>query len=280
MRVLQLFQGAKIQNQSFHADHGGHYTDSVTGKSRQYDIRTSVKVGLNHLRMSVECKQLTQAHPLVISRVPRDNPDSHHYLIVSKPRDVAAEYEDRPHFHVARSAYGASPYTGGTHVGKSCFQLGLAKTHPHEFVVGDSEVYEKWAQALASAEDLVWNSIHDHDHFSRGEKSKHSRSVVLPLLVVPNETLWVQDYDNDGTQMGTPKQVEHCEFSLWKMIEQKSPWLRFIFTHLHIFTLDGLANFLSSSSGLNSMWPNQLFPDFDGGSCLQVTWNDEPKRPR
>mgnify|MGYP003576066486 CR=1 FL=1 len=280
MRVLRLIQSAKIKGEKFSATHGGHYTDSVTGKSRQYDIRAHLKIGRNHLRVSVECKQLTEAHPLVVSRVPRDNPDSHHYLVVSKPRDVAAEYENRPHFQVARSAYGASLYRGGVQVGKSCFQLGLAKSSPHEFVVSDSEVYEKWSQALASAEDLVWSSIHDHDSYSRGCTTESSRSVTLPLLVIPDGTLWAQDYTAEGDQIGTPKPIDHCEFALWKTIEQKSPWLKFVFTHLHILTFQGLKAFLTLPTGLRSIWPEQLFPSFDGGNCLEVVWSDAPQRPR
>lgn len=73
---------------------GGHYTDSVTGKSRQHDIRATISIEFNHLRISAECKQLTEANPLVISRVPRSNPDCHHYFIVSKARDVISQYED------------------------------------------------------------------------------------------------------------------------------------------------------------------------------------------
>lgn len=156
----------------------------------------------------------------------------------------------------------------------------MAANSQNEFVFGDSEVYEKWSQSLSSAEDLVWESIHDHDHYGRDEKMKPSRSAILPMLVIPNETLWIQDYSEEGDQIGIPMQVDHCEFALSKTIQKDSPWLKFTFTHLHVFTIDGLNEFLSTETGLSTLWPNQLFPGFNGGSCLQVTWPDEPRRCR
>lgn len=100
------------------------------------------------------------------------------------------------------------------------------------------------------------------------------------MLIIPNETLWIQDYSEIGAQIEKPRQVDHCEFALSKTIQKDSPWLRFIFTHMHVFTTDGLTEFLSGENGLRSLWPNQLFPGFDGGSFLQVMWDDEPKPRR
>ncbi len=275
MKVFQTLQSAEILGERLQVDHGGHYVDSVTGKSRQFDLRAGMTKGLHHLRMSIECKHLSSSYPVLISRVPRPRKDAYHNLIVSKPRDVAATYEDRPLYHVARAAYGASPYLGETPVGKSVTQVGLSK-NGREFVSGDAEIYEKWSQALASAEDLIWASIYDHDNRGRGEAKNFSRSVVLPLLVIPDGTLWVQDYSAEGSLLGVPAPVDACEFYLGKLFRKDSPFIRFELTHLHIFTFSGLSSFLAGVDGLTSLWP-MLFPTFDGGGCLEITWPDQPR---
>lgn len=41
-------------------DHGGHYVDPVTNKSREFDIRATKTINKYRVRMSVECKNIRE----------------------------------------------------------------------------------------------------------------------------------------------------------------------------------------------------------------------------
>ena len=61
-----------LRSAGFRCDHAGTYRDPVTSKLRQYDIRASMTWDEKRtLWLAVECKLLSRAYPLVISRVPR-----------------------------------------------------------------------------------------------------------------------------------------------------------------------------------------------------------------
>lgn len=253
MSVLRCIHEADPGGINFHTAFGGSYTDPITGKPRQYDIRTSARKGSKTLRMAVECKQLSTAFPLVVSRCPRPRTEAYHHLIVAKPREPADIIEDRPAYYTARVFYGATPYSGETPVGKGSTQLGIHSTN-REFISNDSDVYEKWAQALASAEDLIWAGIRDWDSYGKGDKSLEFLSAVLPILVVPDETLWAVDYDDEGAPTGSPIQIDSTEFYVGKIVHKTEPKIRFEMTHLHIFTYSGFKDFLSSGFKLGEVW--------------------------
>src|ERR1039458_2812506 len=73
---LELFVYRQFNEHGWDARHGGAYTDRITGKARQFDIRATkcrgVAVGRALvLRFAVECKALTKECPLLVSCVPR-----------------------------------------------------------------------------------------------------------------------------------------------------------------------------------------------------------------
>ena len=68
IRALKMLRDHRID-----CEHGGYYEDPVTGKPRQFDIRARVKNAADKrvLRMAVECKNLRENFPLLVSCVPR-----------------------------------------------------------------------------------------------------------------------------------------------------------------------------------------------------------------
>src|SRR2546423_1880086 len=98
-------------------------------------------------------------------------------------------------------------------VGKSTAQIGGGKSG--EIVVDDAEVYGKWSQALGSAFDLVSSSAKDYEIVN----ASAAATVVFPVLVIPDNTLWAADYASDGQQLGDPRQVDHCEVFLGKKFD-------------------------------------------------------------
>jgi len=259
MRVLHTITSTDSGATDLSVEFGGSYADSVTGKSRQFDIRASMRNGNKIVRMAVECKQLRSAFPLVVSRCPRPRNEAYHHLVVAEPRKQIHEFEGRPTYHTARSFYSGSAYTEEAPVGKGSTQLGIHAHAKNEFISTDSDIYEKWAQALSSAEDLIMGGIRDWDIYGKGNQNVNFLSAVLPILVIPDGTLWVVDYNSEGERTAPPTQVETTEFYVGKIFRKYEPKVRFEITHLHIFTCAGFKSFLESSFVKGELW-NRFFP--------------------
>ncbi len=223
------------------AQHGGTYTDPVTKLDRQYDIRMEIRSGKCAVRMAVECKNLKDYYPLLVSRVPRRQEESYHQAFVHTGRGVAKFHYDS----------GKSIYAKNQHVGKSTTQVGRrtsdsAKNAPTPFLSGDEEVYGKWTQAIASANDLVKYTVLNTSSSSQSKEPEGF--LILPVLVVPDGTLWVADYLKDGTLKSPPGKVDECTFYIGKNIRPPDVlWTHDYFvSHLHFYTKTGFEKFLKS----------------------------------
>ncbi|RYD58531.1 MAG: hypothetical protein EOP83_20775 [Verrucomicrobiaceae bacterium] len=166
---------------------------------------------------------------------------------------------DGPIFYIAEALGDHSAYHRGDYVGKSSSQIGIHDRKDREFFVSDSEVYEKWSQAIASAEELVWRGIGDHDLFGR-ENSLPFKSVVLPILVIPDGALWVLDYAVSGITVSPPVQAESCDFYVGRVLRRDTPRSRFSISHLHILTATGFRRFISRMARNPDAW-DRFFPD-------------------
>lgn len=105
----------------------------------------------------------------------------------------------------------------------------------------DADVYDKWAQAINSSYDLVKISDTDWTH----GPSREAFPSVVPILVVPNDMLWVVDYDSDGNRTSTPRRERRIPFYLDKQVSLESPKVEFRISHLEIMTVEGLMCFVS-----------------------------------
>src|SRR5207245_2442868 len=85
-----------------------------------------------------------------------------------------------------------SAYRENDLVGKATTQVGKSPTG--EFVDSDAEVFDKWSQALASADDMIRESASDYKRHCE----RCFFTLTLPVLVVSDGTLWAADYDAAG----------------------------------------------------------------------------------
>src|SRR5688572_7396980 len=82
LAVLKMLRALEIT-----CDHGGHYEDPVTGKSREFDIRAIKTIGTFRVRLAVECKNIRSNFPILISCIPRHNEESYHEIaLVGEPK--------------------------------------------------------------------------------------------------------------------------------------------------------------------------------------------------
>lgn len=242
-------------------DHGGHYIDPVSNKSREFDIRATKTIDKYRVRMSVECKNIRENFPILVSCVPRHEYESYHQVaLVSEPKRDSNTfapmfvYQSRATVLDIRGPH--SLYVAGDPVGKSTVQVGRAMDG--SITANDSELYEKWGQCLSSlhgmTKDIYWDGDED-------DPLDAYMSAAFPFVVVPNGRLWVASYDLDGRCVSNPTQVNRCSCFIgkdYKMgTEQASA--RLCISHLEIVTLDGLRQFVEShimtADGMQKVFP-------------------------
>jgi hypothetical protein len=214
---------------------------------------------LTVLSLAVECKNLSPSIPLVVCRIQRNREEAYHQLIESRNGTY-----DRPggrlvgFSSISLTAKGdASFYPPKGFVGKSLVRVDTDKL----VRVGDTEIYERWAQAVSSAVGLVADACNTSERFSL----PRVLNAILPVVVVPNGSLWSILYESDGTIAASPKQTDECEFFVNRQIEAGGEkytitFHTFAFSHIHFFTLKGFESFLSKMAMNDHAW-SQLFSE-------------------
>jgi hypothetical protein len=160
----------------FSVRHGGTYSDPVTQKPRQYDIRGQLARSNRQVLLAIECKSLRKNFPLVVSQIPRATGENYHDAILAVPNR-------HPPLDIRRIKQ-SELYPSGLPVGKSIIQLGRSSSG-NGWSASDSETHDKWAQAFASIQELLDGTV---PRQSAAVKSLET-SIAIPVLVVSNETL-------------------------------------------------------------------------------------------
>jgi len=223
MRVLK-----SLVSCGFFCKHSGSYHDPFTNKIRQFDIR-AVRIHNDfNLSLAVECKNVRPNFPLLISAAPRRNDEAFHHQIVCDKRQLSLS--------VRKTGWA---YRHGEMVGKLSDQVGRDQNG----VFGnDRDTFDKLTQAVTSAHDLIVDSS-AQEPFIR---------VVLPVLVVPDGTLWQVDYGEDGAMSYPPRQVEKSSMYLGYehsfgrehsfVANHGLIQLKYVLTHLELVTNGALPN--------------------------------------
>jgi hypothetical protein len=257
MRVGHVIQSCPaIQMQ-----HGGTYTDSVTEKPRQFDYRCFLRKEAASLSLAVECKNLSPAVPLVVCGIGRRDNEAFHDLIESRngtfKRHSATLVGSSS---VTRRATRTDAfYPPVSFVGKSLVRI---QTDKNPMVrTQDSDVYDKWAQAISSAVELTESACHS----AMASSVSRFLTAVLPVVVVPDDVLWRVVYDDSGGVSTDPAQVNECELFVGREIDvggaKGTPLFhRFTFSHVHFFTLKGFSSFLSKMAVNEHAW-TKLFTE-------------------
>lgn len=255
---LELYVYRTARELGLSATHGGTYEDPITNKPRQYDVRASGRIG-NQFRiaLAIECKSLRPSYPLLVSRIPRSEKESFHEVIVARqPGRSRYGLIDAFSSSIAFPYRGLeSIYTPGEQVGKSTAQVG--RNERGELTSGDSEVFDKWSQALSSAADLINQARDAHDEFG----VEIFFSCVLPVLVIADETLWVADYSEMGALVQGPIQVAQTTVFVDRKYSDKLATTCTL-SHLHIYTRSQVRDLLTAVAGPGPMW-QEIFRDIE-----------------
>jgi len=245
---------------AYSVSHGGTYTDSVTGKSRQYDFRASLSKEDAGVFLSIECKNLRPSSPLVICGRPRLDNESFHDLIHSRVGTHRRGSTTLVGLSsvTLRAKRENSYYPPDVFTGKSLLRLKADKQPISS--TSDADVYDKWAQALSSSVE----SIHTACWLANKLGKADYYSAVLPLIVVPNDVLWRCEYDLKGTMASEPELVDECAFFVGQEhrtgINADEVGFRhnFIVSHIHFCTVRGLWSLLSRLATNDHAWEQLL----------------------
>jgi hypothetical protein len=251
-----------LKENGLECEHGGIYKDPVTGKSREFDVRAIKMIHNYRVRLAVECKNIRENFPVLISCVPRQKDESYHQIaIVSNPSTngifpIPNIHQSRAKIISIRDKY--SIYKPYEIVGKSIVQVGRAFSN-NVISASDNELYNKWSQCLSSAADLVSRTYWDGDD----EKDTLYFSIVIPIVIVPNGRLWSVAYDDDGNRISEPNQTDRCSCFIDQDYEMGTILSRTIMriSHVEIMTIFGLRSFanshLKSKSGISELFSTE-----------------------
>jgi hypothetical protein len=233
---------AKLTSLGFICSHSGTYRDPVTHKIRQFDIRARYTRGECQILMAVECKNLHANFPLLISAVPRTKDEAFHDQIGFNAQQVYTPVSVRQI---------VSFYAAGDMVGKQYSQIG--RDNSGVLVGNDDAVFEKFTQAVNSCHDLVGDAVRQRDAAS-------SSRVILPMLVLPDGTLWQTDYDACGGSLSPPRQVMHSSVFLnyaWLahtgLFDQS---ISYRLSHMEFVTFGAIAKAVQNYLGPNGFFPH------------------------
>ena len=201
--------------------------------------------------LAIECKSLRPTYPLLLIRVPRAWGESFHQLIEFDP--TASIMRDRrlgppePSVTVVSVSGENSMYEQGEFVAKAITQVG--RNAQGDFVSGDGAVFDKWSQALASADEFVSMAV-------QGNAVYKYYTLIIPVLVVSDQTLWVADYSEDGKLKNGPMQADEAVLFVGREYSSVPIW--YTISHLHIVTKRQIGSFLKNLVMNEEYW-KQIF---------------------
>lgn len=251
-----------LRERGIECEHGGHYEDPVTNKSREFDIRAKKTIKRWRIRAAIECKNIRENFPVLISCVPRHEQEAYHQIaLVSEPTSDSTMIAHSMHQSRAKTLSireQHSMYKALEPVGKSTVQVGRAIDNT--ISANDNELYEKWGQCLSSIKDLV-NDVYWDGGGKEAENFLYS--AVIPFVVVPNGRLWMVSYDENGNRVCDPTPTDRCscfvnkDYKMGTKMASARMWL----SHVEIVTFDGLRSFvdryLVTEEGMAKVFPTE-----------------------
>lgn len=224
--------------------HGESYVDAIKGKPRQFDIRFRIEENRATLYFAVESKNVSSRSPVIVCGRMAEAKETFHDVIISQSHSGSERSRTK---RIRPSAvYSRDPF-----VGKA-----ILKPEKNGRS-NDSEIYDRWAQAIASAHDLV------HEAATKpGTMDMFHYGAVFPWVVVPDGALWRACYDEAGQLVSDPEAVDRCRFFIAHPI-QLEPEHRhnpIHLSHIDFATLTGFRKFLSSIKRPQLDWDDWI-PD-------------------
>lgn len=237
-----------LLNQSVARDlqHGATYSDPVTGINRQFDFRFTIRAERRCLLFALECKNINAELPVIVCGGKRPKREAFLEIIVSQTMGSGPRSQ-------IRRVSNTSIYPQDGFVGKSVLKPERDGSGKIKMRSNDGEIHDRWAQAIASSHDLI---------LAASKTGSGACSCIVPSVVVPDGSLWKVEYDENGDVRSDPMPIDDCAFFVGHryQIEPAERHEPVVLSHLHFFTLSGLAKTLNSLSAPQVDW-DRWIPD-------------------
>ncbi len=263
--------------------HGETYVDPRTNKERAFDYQFKYSNGWRGLRLAIECKNLYRDAPVVVCGHRRVTPESFHDIVLSgygilKGRGRGSPVQQGVVYEVMRVESESELYPTTDHfnnfVGKSLFRPKppatdtkvekLAKLPTHGFaIMRDDDEYDRWNQACGSAGAIALDTLEYGKSFEGG---LGVATATIPVFVVPDDTLWLLEFSEEGGIIGKPESTNHVtvfrDCRIHNAQQHGTPFYCSItLSHVHFVTLTGLKAWLSEISDKQSPFWSRAFPE-------------------
>ncbi|MFC6199120.1 hypothetical protein [Ponticaulis profundi] len=246
LRILKMLTEMGIS-----CEHGGQYRDPDTKKYREFDLRVGLTQGAATFVAAIECKSIGLHFPLLVSCVHRRASEAFHQVFFhTKNKDPYQNTPyDIPTMQIPSAMQGmrigtSALYPKGEPVGKSTAQVGRY-ANKDDLHVNDAEFFDKWSQALQSLDDLV-DQISDDELVDIVGSKKPHWAMALPIVVIPDGTLWTVNYSDNGSKEGPPAQVDRASIFISREYRGIMPGGSYTVSHLEVMTETGLATFFQN----------------------------------
>lgn len=244
MQVLSFMEAIRLDRLEHALRHSGTYTDPVTGKKRQFDIRYHAEVAGTRFHLAVECKNVSAATPWIVHTVPRRQEESFHEVLYFPDRRPGTNLLVRPEIRRVTRAQSAYPVSG--QVGKSIDHLHYSSQG--ELLLGDSEVFDRLTQSVQSLRDLVLSG------YDQGSVDS-SWHVFVPVVVIPRGSLWLAPYDATGQRTAPTLQADRVAFFLDQAWPCSAVTSNYTVSHVELVTTQGLRGLVAELADLeNGPW--------------------------
>jgi len=203
-------------------EHAATYIDPITKKIRAYDIRGRWTGPNRVIRFAVECKNLRRAAPLLVHATPRAQAEAYH-TVIARQRTGMSQVPSRR----------SNIYRVGEAVGRQTDQP--TRDDRGDFKSSDTSTFDKWLQAVNGCSDLLKET-------ANAPLLASEVCAIVPILVVPTDTLWQVDYHEDGSIAQPVRLVNKSTLILrseWS-VHLGLHWLTYDISHLEIITLAAL----------------------------------------
>ena len=259
MKVRELFASRKLRYK-----HAGTYEDPHTRIPRQFDLRVDLNRASSRVStriiLAIECKSLSEYAPMLVYRSPRSAYEAGHQILASTcgDRKKIDRFLDQymhlpsfvdldgpfPHKCVLEIPGNQSLYKSRDYVGKS-IDVVARDGSGSKFKAGDGEVYGRWTQALQSSANIL-SSLQD----MRLAGQSVSFIWIVPILVVPDDRLFIVDFNDSGLRVRDPSIIDRTPFYVDYQIagcDYEGPPLKF--GHFEIMTYSALKEFVEDLTG-------------------------------
>lgn len=237
LKVLSILRSLNVD-----CVHTGAYEDPTQQKCREFDIRAEVP-GTGTIHLAIECKNIGPGSAVVVNCVRREEEEAFHDILVNAGQPVTG---GRSYVDKIRGA--SSLYRPGQWVGKSLSQVD-DKGKELRATTDNNGCFDRYNQAVQSASELV-----DRAREKGNQGIIKHRHLILPVLVVPDEALWVLKYGADGTLVGEPASAHHVSYKLNRQISSGfvdrrssafTDFISYCISHLEIVTIGYLSDFFA-----------------------------------